>query len=164
MAASVQQRDVPESIRALSTLDRLDYGDVFTLTTARATRGTPEDWARATVEDVPLAARTLVWQVMLGLRLERGRSPDHVAGWKIGGRGHDWIRIAARSWMVTAEAVFHLDDQHVSFALFIRHLHPVAALVVPPVTRIHRRAAPGLLRSAEHRLDRPGRGPSGSPT
>jgi len=89
-----------------------------------------------------------------GLRLESRPSPEHLAGWKIADRGDDWIRMEARSWFMTAHIVFHVDEGRVSFATFIRYDQPMAALVWPLVSIIHRRAVPDLLRYAVKRINR----------
>jgi hypothetical protein len=148
----LQQREIPETIRALSDLDRVDYVDLFTATVPDATAHSPEEWARATVDGAPVAARFLIWQVVIGLRLESRPSPEHIAGWKIADRGDTWIRMEARSWMVTAQAVFQLEEGRVNFSLFARYEHPAASIIGPAVTFVHRRGAPGLLRHAVRRL------------
>jgi hypothetical protein len=83
----VQQRNVPEAIRSLSTLESPDYVDLFIATANGATDKTPEQWARATVEGVHPWARFVAWRVLCGLRLEPRPSPEHLAGWKIADRG-----------------------------------------------------------------------------
>lgn len=49
---------------------------------------------------------------------------------------------------------FHLDEGHVSFATFVCYDKPIAALVWPTVSVIHRRAVPNLLRHAVKRINR----------
>ena len=78
MPTVVQQRNVPEAIRSLSTLGSPDYVDVFMVASA-VTDKSPEGWARATVEDVSPWARFVVWRVRCGLRLEPRPSPDYLA-------------------------------------------------------------------------------------
>lgn len=144
----VQQRNSPEAIRSLSTLESPDYVDLFIATANRATDKTPEQWARATVEGVHPWARFVAWRVLCGLRLEPRPSPDYLAGWRIADRGDGWIRMEASSWFMTAQIVFHVDEGHVSFATFVCYDKPMAALVWPAVSIIHRRAVPELLRYA----------------
>lgn len=86
----LQQRNVPEAIRSLSTMESPDYVDVFTVT-SEVTDKTPEQWAR---------------------------------------------------------------EGRVSFATFVRYDRPMAALVWPAVSIIHRRAVPDLLRYAVKRINR----------
>lgn len=147
MPTVLQERNVPEAIRSLSTFAPADYVDLFTVGTGAA-RGAPEEWARAGVEEAAGRAGQFVWRVILGLRLERRPSPDHVAGWKIAERGEDWIRLEAASWHMTAHIVVQVDDDRLSIATFIRYDNPIAALVWPPLSNVHRRAMPGLLRRA----------------
>jgi hypothetical protein len=147
----VQQRNVPEAIRCLSTLDSPDYVDHFIATASGATDKTPVQWAGAAVEGVYPWARLIVWRVLCGLRLEPRPSPDYLAGWRIADRGDSWIRIEASSWFMTVHIVFHVDEEHVSFSTFVCYDKAMAALVWPAVSIIHRRAVPDLLRYAVKR-------------
>lgn len=145
MPAVVQQHNVPEAIRSLSTLASPDYVDLFTIATDGAAGRSPEQWARAAVEAAGLAGQ-FVWRVLCGLRLERRPSPDYVGGWKIADRGDRWIRSEAASWFMTAHIVVQVDDGQLSVATFVRYERPIAALVWPPLSAGHRLAMPGLLR------------------
>ena len=145
MPTVVQQHNVPEAIRSLSTLASPDYVDLFTIATDRAAGRSPEQWARAAVEAAGLAGQ-FVWRVLCGLRLERRPSPDYVGGWKIADRGDRWIRSEAASWFMTAHIVVQVDDGQLSVATFVRYDRPIAALVWPPLSAGHRLAMPGLLR------------------
>ena len=148
MTTVVEQRNVPETVRSLSTLAKQDYVDLFTVTADAAADRSPERWAHAGVDDAAGLAGQFVWRVLLGLRLERRPSPDHVAGWKIVDRHDSWIVLEAASWFLTAQIVFQVEDGQVSVATFIRYDGPVAALVWPPLSVGHRQAMPGLLRHA----------------
>lgn len=143
-----QRDDVPETIRSLSTLAEPDYVDLFTVTTSRARDWSPEQWARAGIERAAGRAGQFVWRVLLGLRLESRPSREHVGGWRIAGRGDDWIRLEASSWFLTAYLVVHVDDGQMSVATFVRYDRPLAARVWPPMSAGHRRAMPGLLLRA----------------
>jgi hypothetical protein len=139
---------VPEAIRCVETLASPDYVDLFTATTSGATDRSAEEWARAALEDTPTGrSAPFLWR-LLGLRLGPTPSPDGVQGWSIADRGEDWIRIETTSWCMTAHAVVRVDDRHVSVALFIRYDRPIAALIWPPVSVLHRRAVPVMLRQA----------------
>ena len=140
--------NIPEAIRRLDTLASPDYVDLFTATTSRATDKSAEEWARAMLEETPTGrSAPLLWR-RLGLRLGPTPSPDCVQGWKIADRGGDWIRIETRSWFMTAHAVVQVDDGHVSLALFVRYDRPIAALIWPPVSVLHRRGVPVMLHQA----------------
>jgi hypothetical protein len=49
---------------------------------------------------------------------------------------------------MTAHAVVHIEKRHVCVAVFLRYDRPIAALVWPPVSIMHRRAVPAMLRQA----------------
>jgi hypothetical protein len=140
--------NIPEAIRCLDTLASPDYVDLFTAATSGATDKSAEAWARAALEDTPTGRSAPVLWRRLGLRLGPTPSPDYVQGWKIADRGDDWIRIEAASWFMTAHAVIQVDDGRVSIALFLRYDRPIAALIWPPVSVMHRRAVPIMLRQA----------------
>ncbi|KAA6198259.1 hypothetical protein F2B00_32035 [Streptomyces parvus] len=139
---------IPAATRALGSLSRVDYADVFTLAGDVGTHATAEQWARALFGDVPDPVERLIWQCLLGLRLSRGRSPGTVAGWRIAERGEDWIRLEAASWFLTGNLVVRAADGQVSLGTFLRYDHPLARAVWPPLSAVHRRLAPGLLRDA----------------
>ena len=140
--------NIPDSTRSLDTLASPDYVDLFTADTSGATDQSAEEWARAVLEDTPIGRSAPVLWRQLGLRLGPTPSPDYVHGWKIADRGDDWIRIEANSWFMTAHAVVHVNDGQLSLALFVRYDQPIAALIWPPVSAMHRRGVPVMLRQA----------------
>jgi len=144
----LQQRNVPEAIRSLTTMASHDYVDVFTVTTSAAEDWSPAQWARAGVDFAAGLAGQFVWRILLGLRLERRSSPDYVAGWKIVGRGDSVVVLEATSRFLTAQIVVRVGDGQVSVATFIRYDRLIAAFIWPPLSVGHRRAMPGLLRQA----------------
>jgi hypothetical protein len=149
VGSAVGTHNIPESIRTLSSLPDIDYADQFTLTTDAD--ATPERWARAMFGDVPSIAEQLIWRGLLGLRLSRGRSPATVAGWRITDRGHDWIRLEAASWFLSCNFLVQATDRRVSLGTFLRYDRRLGHGVWPPLSAIHRRLIPGLLRDAAAR-------------
>ena len=148
VTGAVGLTSVPDEIRGIAALANADYVDCFTATTRCASDRSAEAWARVALEDTPTGrAAPVLWR-LLGLRLGPTPSPDHVQGWRIADRGDDWIRIETASWLMTAHAVVQADAEHVSLALFVRYDRPIAALVWPPVSVMHRRAVPVILRQA----------------
>jgi hypothetical protein len=145
MLSVIQQRTIPEAIRALSGMDRPDYIDVFTVTTNGAADATPEQWFRTALEDVAGRGGQFIWRGVLGLRLKSRPSTERVAGWRIADRGEDWIRLEASSWFLTAHLVLRLDDGQLFAGTFIRYDHPIAPLIWVPMSAVHRRLMPGLL-------------------
>jgi hypothetical protein len=140
--------NVPESARALSSLADANYADYFALTTDSSTDATPEQWARAMFGDVPDVGERFIWRGLLGLRLSPGRSPDTVAGWRIGERGNGWIRLEAASWLLSANLVVQAVDRQISLGTFIRYERRLGGRVWRPLSRVHRLLAPRVLRDA----------------
>jgi hypothetical protein len=146
---------VPEAVRSLTTLTQPDYVDLFTITTPSAMDWSAEEWARAILEEAPVArhnARRL-WR-LLGLRLGPPSSPHHVQGWSVAGRGDDWVRAETASLYMTAQAVCLVEVGRVSISLALRYDRPVARLVWALVSGPHQRAVPVMLRQAVRVLDR----------
>jgi hypothetical protein len=148
VVAIVGLTNIPEAIRCLDTLTRPDYVDLFTVPTSGAADKSAEEWARAMLEDTPTGRSAPTLWRLLGLRLGPMPSPGCVQGWKIAERGEDWIRVEAISWFMTAHAVVKVDDGHVSLGLFVRYDRRIAALIWPPVSRMHRRGVPVILHQA----------------
>ncbi|SCG54187.1 hypothetical protein GA0070609_2909 [Micromonospora echinaurantiaca] len=148
--SAVGTHHIPAAVRALSSLPTIDYADLFTLRTEAT--ATPEQWARAMFGDVPSVAELLIWRGVLGLRLSRGRSPDTVAGWRIDGRGDDWIRLQTASWFLTANLLVQTADGRVSLGTFLRYDRRLGRGVWPPSSAVHRRLVPGVLRAAAARV------------
>jgi hypothetical protein len=150
-------QNVPESVRALGSLPAIDYADLFTLSTP--TEATPEGWARAMFGNVPGPAERLIWRGLLRLRLARGRSPATVAGWRIGGRGADWIRLEAASASLSCNLLVQTGEGRVSLATFLHYDRGLGRAVWTPLSAIHRRLVPGVLRAAAARAARPSTAP-----
>lgn len=137
---------VPEPIPALTTFADPDYVDLFTTTTPIATDKSAEEWTRAILDAGGRNAR-LLWRLM-GLRLGPLHSPDHVQGWRIAGRGDNWLRVETASWYLTGEAVCLVEEGQVSLSLSLRYDRPVGALVWALVSGFHQRGVPVMLRHA----------------
>ena len=146
VAGAVGTHNVPESARALSSVPDFDYVDHFSLVTDA--HATPEQWARAMFGDVPSIGQQAIWRGLLQLRLSRGRSPDTVAGWRIGGRGPDWLRLEAASWFLTANLIVRAADGRVSLTTVLRYERRVGHHVWPRLSAVHRQLIPGVLRGA----------------
>jgi hypothetical protein len=138
---------------ALSPLPRIDYADRFTM--SPGVEASPEEWARAMFGDVPDAGEVFIWQVLLHLRLHRGRSPGTVAGWRIAARGDDWIRLEARSWFLAPNLIVRVADGRVSLVTLLHYRRAVGRLVWPPCAAVHRRLVPQVFADAVARRTRP---------
>src|SRR5262245_28566798 len=84
-STAVCQIGVPPAARALSTLAHVDYADAFLVDTRANRSRTPEQWARAMLEDAPIGTRRALrrgWRA-LGLRAGSGASDRLVLGWEV---------------------------------------------------------------------------------
>jgi hypothetical protein len=150
----VERRSVPGPVRAIDPLTDPDYTDSFEVDMSGAKPRSPEQWARATFEDAPVAMRwflLLGWRVGLGLRLGPLRSPDHVQGWHIADRATSSVILELQSWFLNCHLVFWLDDTRLVFSSSIRYERKIGAVIWPPVSIIHRRAVAYLLQHAVYR-------------
>ena len=142
--------EIPGSVRTLSSLPRIDYADRFSLATD--VDATPEQWARAMFGDAPGVAEWFIWRGVLGLRLRRGRSPATVAGWRIGGRGEDWIRLETASSSLGANLIVQTAEGRVSLTTCLDQGRRRDELVWRRLSAVHRRLVPRVLRDAERRI------------
>ncbi|WP_448612051.1 hypothetical protein [Geodermatophilus sp. URMC 60] len=150
VSGAVEPDEVRGSVRGISSLPGIDYADRFTLATDA--EATPEQWARAMFGDVPGVAGWFIWRGLLGLRLRRGRSPATVAGWQIGGRGEDWIRLESASSSLRANLVVQTAEGRVSLTTCLHQGRRRDEIVWHPLSAVHRRLVPRVLRDAERRI------------
>jgi len=136
----------------MTELSTVDYTDHFSVRSDAL--GTPEQWARAMFGNVPSPGELFIWRGLLGLRLSRGRSTDTVAGWRIGGRGDDWIRLETASPAMTANLVVRASGGEVSLTTRLRYDRTPARLIWPPLSAVHRWLVPRVLRDAAARMSR----------
>ena len=152
IASAVGVRQIAGATRALSSLPEIDYVDLFTLELGSDPGASPERWARAMFGDVPSVGELVIWRGLLGLRLNSRRSPDTVAGWRIGGRGAGWIRLETESRFLSCNLLVQATGDEVSLATFLRYDRWVGHVVWPPLSAGHRGLVPGVLRGAAARI------------
>jgi hypothetical protein len=152
----VDEVALPSSVRALSTLGRIDYSDAFRLSTSRAGDRTAQEWARAMIEDAPAAMRTALRRGWcgLGLRLGSTSDPVRVLGWPVRQSTEDHAVLAADSLLgMRAELCFLREPGAILFATVIRMRNPLARAVWAPVGPRHRRVVRHLLEQAGRRAE-----------
>ena len=150
VCSAVGSDEVRGSVRGIGCLPGIDYADRFTLATD--VEATPEQWARAMFGDVPNVGERFIWRGLLGLRLSRGRSPATVAGWRIGGRGEGWIRLETASSSLGANLIVQTAEGRVSLTTCLHLGRRRDAIVWHPLSAVHRRLVPRVLRDAERRI------------
>ena len=141
---------IPEPVREISSLPGIDYADRFVLSTDA--EATPEQWARAMFGDTPDVVEQFIWRGLLDLRLSRGRSPATVAGWRIGGRGEDWIRLETSSRSLGANLFVQTAEGRVSLTTCLHYDRRWWQIVWALLSAVHRRVVPGVLRNAAARI------------
>jgi hypothetical protein len=152
VTSAVGTSKVDASLLKLGSLSRVDYVDHFTLAPVSGREATPEQWARGMFGDVPVLAERFLWHGILRLRLSEGRSPSTVAGWQIAEHGPDWIRLETASRWATANLVVRATTTEISLTTFMGYDRPLAGLLWRPLSALHRRLVPGLLRGTVERM------------
>jgi hypothetical protein len=156
---TVTQIPVPAEVRALSTLDRIDYADAFRVDVGAVLGRTGEQWARAMLTDAPLRVRAKLvcgWSVF-GLRLGPPWSPRRVLGWQVRRGGPDSallgsVLLGARSWAgMPGELLFRPEPRGVLFATFVQLDNPAARARWARVAPTHQRVVRSLLTHAARR-------------
>jgi hypothetical protein len=97
-------------------------------------------------------AERFIWRGLLGLRLTRGRSPATVAGWRIGGRGEDWIRLETASSSLVANLIVQTTEGRVSLTTCLDQGRCRDEVVWQALSAVHRRLVPRVLRDGERRI------------
>jgi hypothetical protein len=133
------------------SVDNYDYTDSFEAEDARGDDRSPEQWARAVFEGAPTPMRWFLvagFRFGLGLRFGPRRSPQHVLGWAIVERGTSSLTLEARSWLLTSRLVFQTEGSRLTQSTLVRYDRPIAAVIWPPVSILHRQIVPYLMRHA----------------
>jgi len=154
MPDGVRQVAMPPAARRISTLSHVDYEDTFLVETGPAEPRTPEQWARAILEDAHIVTRRallLGWS-SLGLRLSSERSDRFVLGWDVRRSTSSFALLAAGSRLgLQAELLFTLRPNAVLFCTFVQQENSIARAVWAGVEHVHLRVVPYILEQARLR-------------
>jgi hypothetical protein len=146
-------KSIPPSTLALSSFPTTpSYADFFTIRHVTKTTD-PEKWARTIFGNTPSLTQRIIWTGLLGLPLVRKRTPDVIAGWRIGGQGKDWVRMENRSWLLSGNLVVVVSEDKVSVATFVRYESWFAWVWWPALAVLHRALMPGVLRGGVGRME-----------
>jgi hypothetical protein len=148
--SSVRQIEVPPQARALSTLAHIDYEDAFLVDIAGSHERTPEQWARAILEDAPIKVRSSLvsgW-TSIGLKLDRSGPGGSVLGWSVRASTPDFALLGADSRIgMPGQLLIKREHDALLFATFVQHDNPVARAVWAGVEPVH---VPIVRRVLEH--------------
>jgi Protein of unknown function (DUF2867) len=152
----VRQVAVPPALRSLSTLAHVDYADAFLVETGGFPDRTAERWARAVLQDAPLAVRhTLLsgWSA-IGLKVGRGRADRSVLGWEIRRSDPDLVLLRAGSHIgMPGELLFKRERRGLLFATFVQHDNALARATWAAVEPVHVPTVRYVLEQAARRED-----------
>lgn len=115
-----------------------------------------EEWARAAWEGSPAPLRGLMlvgWRHVLRLRLGPRSSHDHILGWTIVHRGPDETVCQLRSPFLEAFNTFRHEGERLVWSTFVFYQRPIARLIWPPASLVHRRLVPIALATAQRGAD-----------
>lgn len=129
-----------------------DYRDGFEVCVGRPDTRSAEQWARASLEEVPWVLRRLIVVVhrkVLRLRLGPLSSPDHVLGWRIASAEPDEVRLEAAGPLIEAVIIGRrTGPEATQIRTFVGYRRPAARGVWAVIGPLHRRVATLLLRLA----------------
>jgi hypothetical protein len=150
MSALVRRRPPTEPAVVDGQEFRSDYADRFVV---EPVDGRPaEVWARGTLEGGPAALRWFInfgWRYVLGLRLHRDASADHVAGWPIARRDPSVVVLGVDSRVLgRARLTFTASDASASASSDVEFDQRGARAVWAVAGLLHRRVLPYLLGHA----------------
>ena len=128
-----------------------DFACAYEIAIAANDHRSSEQWARAAWEGSPAALRWFMlagWRFVLGLRLGPRSSPDHILGWRIVDQSSDETVCQLRSGFLNAYNTFRSVDGRLVWSTFVSYERPVARVVWPPVSLLHRPLVRVALRRA----------------
>lgn len=149
---AVGVKNIPRTSQALRSFPNISYADQFAISEAHDSDNTPEQWGRAIFGDVPNLTQRFLWGCLLCLRLQEGPSPNTVAGWRIGSRSSNWIRLENKSWFLSVNLLVEKSDRKVSLTTFIHYEQWLGRVWWPPLAFLHRLVVPLILRKAKARI------------
>ena len=148
----VRQIAVPPAVRELSTLARVDYADAFLVPTAAAGARTAEGWARAVLQDAPLAVRTSLLSGWSALGLKLSRREGSVLGWDVLSSTPDVALLGAESHLgLRGRLLFRREPDALLFSTLVQQDNPVARAVWAGVEAAHVRIVRRILEQARTR-------------
>jgi hypothetical protein len=146
---AVRQISVPDHVRELGTLPRVDYVDAFLVDTSAHPNWTAERWAKAVLEEAPAATRAQLLSGWLALGLKSAESGPSILDWAVRSSAPDAVLLGRDSRIgMPAELLFTLRPAGLLFGTFVHHRTPATRAVWAAVLRTHVRTVLGLLERA----------------
>jgi hypothetical protein len=158
LANDIRQVAVPATARELCTLSHIDYEDAFLVENRAAPERTAEQWARAILEDAPVAvkAKLLLGWSAIGLKPAMRASRRPVLGWEIRSSTPDFVLLGRASLIgMPAELLFKRGRHALLFATLVQHENLIARAVWAATEPGHVPIVRDLLDQASRRLRLP---------
>jgi hypothetical protein len=154
LITGVRQIDVPSTVRALSTLPRIDYCDAFLFDAGASRRESAEELIREVLEGAALAVRTQLLSGWSAIGLEVGSgSQGSVLGWEVRRSLPDHVLLGAESRIgMPGELLLRKDDGALLFATFVAQRNLIARAVWGVTEPVHVRVVRDILAQASRRL------------
>jgi hypothetical protein len=147
----VRQVAVPEDVRALSTLVRIDHADAFIVDVPDPRIWTAERWARAMLEEAPAAMRARLSSGWTALGL-KGGAAGSILGWDVRRSSPEAVLLGRDSRVgMPAELLFALRPEGLLFATFVHHGTVATRATWAAVEPTHVRIVLTLLEAAGRR-------------
>lgn len=147
----MHREEVPVSLRDVDAVVGAGWVDTFALVADDAAAWSPEQWARAALEDVSGLGGQVGWRAT-GMRLAWRPSVGRVAGWRIAARGQGWVQVSADSPLVTVGLAFHVDGEEMSLVTSVSCRGRLGRLFWSRARPEHSRRVPALLSDAHSLL------------
>jgi Protein of unknown function (DUF2867) len=146
---AVRQVTVPDDVRDLSTLPRIDYADAFLVDTSAHPEWTAERWAKAVLEEAPASTRAQLLSGWLALGLKAAESGPSILDWAVRSSTPNTLLLGRDSRIgMPAELLFTLRPEGLLFGTFVQHRTPATRAVWAAVLRTHVRTVLELLERA----------------
>ncbi|MBB5161030.1 DUF2867 domain-containing protein [Mycobacterium sp. AZCC_0083] len=146
---AARQIPVPDDVRELGTLPRIDYADAFLVDISAHPDWTAERWAKAILEEAPAATRAQLLSGWLALGLKSAEPGPSILDWAVRSSAPDAVLLGRDSRIgMPAELLFTLRPEGLLFGTLVQHRTPATRAVWAAVLRTHVRTVLGLLERA----------------
>jgi hypothetical protein len=146
---ATRQIPVPDDVRDLGTLPRIDYADAFLVDTSAHPDWTAERWAKAVLEEAPAVTRAQLLSGWLALGLKSAESRPSILDWAVRSSAPDKVLLGRDSRIgMPAELLFTLRPEGLLFGTFVHYRTPATRAVWAAVLRTHVRTVLQLLERA----------------
>jgi hypothetical protein len=129
-----------------------DFACGYAIDVAADDHRSSEQWARAAWEGASAPMRWFIvfgWRFVLRLRLGPRHSPDYILGWRIVDRDRAETACQLESPFMNAFNTFRLDQGRLVWSTFVFYERPVARMIWPPLSIVHRLLVRMSLRRAQ---------------